>query len=107
MTGVLHQYSLKGQTALVTGAGGHLGSVMCRALAEAGAHVLANSRNRANVAKLVEDCRIGGLSVEPAIFDVTEGDSIRTFFGTRENMPLSVIVNNAYSGTLGNISYSE
>lgn len=38
-------FDLSGQVVLITGAGGHLGSAMARALAEAGASVIATSRD--------------------------------------------------------------
>ena len=44
---VLDLLSLRGKTALITGATGHLGSAMAAALAEAGANVIASSRKLA------------------------------------------------------------
>ncbi len=40
-------FDLRGKTALISGAGGWLGSAMSRALAEAGAHVITTSRDAA------------------------------------------------------------
>ncbi|HWL09896.1 MAG TPA: SDR family oxidoreductase [Planctomicrobium sp.] len=43
---VWDQFSLRGKTALITGATGHLGSAMAQGLAEAGARVIATSREQ-------------------------------------------------------------
>ncbi len=40
---MLARYRLEGRTAFITGAGGHLGTSMTLALAEAGAHVIVNT----------------------------------------------------------------
>ncbi len=45
---VLEQLSLRGKVALISGATGHLGSAMARALAEAGASVIVSSRRLAD-----------------------------------------------------------
>ena len=45
---VLEQFSLRGRVALISGATGHLGSAMARALAEAGASVIVSSRRLAD-----------------------------------------------------------
>lgn len=46
--------SLRGKTALITGATGHLGSAMAAALAEAGARVIVSSRDRERAEEVVE-----------------------------------------------------
>lgn len=107
MSSILQQYSLVGHTALVTGAGGHLGGYMCRALAEAGAHVLANSRTAGKIGELVTCWQREGLSIEAAVFDVTDESATRSFLEACQEEPLSVIVNNAYTGPSGNIQSTD
>lgn len=51
---VLQLFDLTGKVALISGASGHLGSALSRALAEAGATVIATSRDRGRAAKVAE-----------------------------------------------------
>jgi len=62
-------FSLQGKTALITGATGYLGSAMAHVLAEAGAHILINSRSQERSAALVNSLTAQGYSAEPATFD--------------------------------------
>ena len=99
-------FSLKGKTALVTGATGYLGQSMVQALAEAGAHVIINGRNTERVLMLTETLSGKMLSVERAIFDITKPSEIDDFVKNL-NRPLDILINNAYSGSAGNISCSK
>lgn len=99
-------FSLKGKTALVTGATGYLGQSMVHALAEAGAHVIINGRNTERVQKLTETLSSKKLSVERAIFDITQPIEIDRFVNNF-NRPVDILVNNAYTGGAGNITCSE
>ena len=100
-------FSLKGKTALVTGASGHLGFAMSRLLAEAGAHVLVNSRSVERGEILAKQLLDLGCSAEPAIFDVKDQVAINRFFAGRPSAPLDVLVNNAYGGGGGTLALAS
>jgi NAD(P)-dependent dehydrogenase (short-subunit alcohol dehydrogenase family) len=85
-------FRLDGKTAFVSGARGHLGAAMARALAEAGAHVLLNGRDVAALENLTRQFKAEGLSAEAAAFDAHDVPSIRSFFGGLKR--LDVLVNN-------------
>ena len=85
-------FRLDGKTAFVSGARGHLGSAMARALAEAGAHVIINGRDREALTGFAADLASEGLAVEPAAFDAHDVAAIRDFFGRLDR--LDVLVNN-------------
>lgn len=85
-------FRLDGKTAFVSGARGHLGSAMARALAAAGAHVIVNGRDAEVLAHFAKDLADEGLSVEPAAFDAHDVAAIRGFFARLER--LDVLVNN-------------
>lgn len=99
----LEIFSLKGKTALITGATGHLGSSMAFILAEAGATILVNSRSRERSDELVSRLRKCGLVAESAVFDVTSPDQVSMYISTLQERPLHVLINNAYVGGAGNI----
>jgi NAD(P)-dependent dehydrogenase (short-subunit alcohol dehydrogenase family) len=103
----LKAFSLRGKTALVTGATGHLGSVMAMALAQAGAKVLVNSRSLARSQALTLALTNAGCSAEPAVFDVTDKSAVDDFFSARERQALHILINNAYLGGAGSIELSD
>ncbi len=103
----LEAFSLRGKTALVTGATGHLGSAMARVLAEAGAHVLVNSRSLARSQEMTQTLINAGCSAEPAVFDVTNKSAVVDFFSARERQALHILINNAYLGGAGSIETAE
>lgn len=100
-------FSLRGKTALVTGATGHLGAVMARALSEAGAHVLVNSRSSERSDRLTQKLIASGGSAESAVFDVTDQSAIAQFFAARQHQPMHILINNAYLGGAGSIELSD
>lgn len=87
-------FDLEGRTALVTGAAGLLGQQHCRALAEAGALVIATDQDRAACAALAEDI---GKSVIAIAADVTDPDSVRQLAEAVYSLSgrIDVLVNNA------------
>lgn len=67
---ILDRFSLTGRVALVTGASRGLGWAMARALAEAGALVVLNSRDADALNARAREMQAVGLRAEPAAFDV-------------------------------------
>lgn len=96
-------FSLKGKTALITGATGHLGVSMAFILAEAGANVLINSRSYERSEELVARLRANGLQAESAVFDVTSQEAVDRFVTSMQGRPLHILINNAYVGGAGSI----
>jgi NAD(P)-dependent dehydrogenase (short-subunit alcohol dehydrogenase family) len=90
-------FRLNGRVAFVSGAYGHLGSIMVRALGGAGAHVILNARDDDRLRTFADTLSDEGLSVERAAFDVANVDAVRTFFAQQPR--IDVLVNNAISMT--------
>lgn len=103
MTSRLPEFNLRGQTALVTGATGHLGKEMCRSLGHAGAHVLVNSKTFNSAQTFCIQLEAEGINCTPAVFSVNNAEQVQFFFDSRKEQPLNIIVNNAYTGTSGSV----
>ena len=88
---------MKGAVAFVSGAAGHLGREMARALCEAGAHVVLNGRDDDRLKDFEGALRGAGFSAERACFDMMDFERVRAFFAGRDR--LDVLVNNAISMT--------
>ncbi len=89
----LDLFRLEGRTAFVSGAAGHLGQAMSRALGDAGAHVILNGRDSTRL----KDFAAQLPSAEIAPFDITDTVAVRAYFaGCRR---LDVLVNNAVTMT--------
>jgi len=70
-------FALGGQVALVTGASRGLGRAMAQGLAEAGAHVVLNGRDRVTLDSTANELAQRGLSVATAAFDATDESATR------------------------------
>jgi NAD(P)-dependent dehydrogenase (short-subunit alcohol dehydrogenase family) len=90
-------FDLQGRIAFVSGAAGHLGRAMTRALCDAGAHVIINGRDDAKLKDFEGELRAEGHSVECAAFDVADFEKVRRFFAARPR--LDILVNNAIAMT--------
>jgi NAD(P)-dependent dehydrogenase (short-subunit alcohol dehydrogenase family) len=102
-----HIFSVQGKTALITGAAGYLGKAMAFILAEAGAHILVNARSQEQGDELVKKLIKPGYSAETAIFDITDQKAIESYFVNRQDKPLNILINNAYTGGAGSIEISN
>lgn len=99
-------FDLSGRVAFVSGAAGHLGTAMAEALADAGAKVLLNGRNRDKLEAQAEALRGRGLAAAAEAFDITDETETRARFAAiaaREGR-LDVLVNNAYAGRAATIA---
>jgi 3-oxoacyl-[acyl-carrier protein] reductase len=89
---------LRGRTALVTGGSRGIGAEISRALAEAGAAVAINYRERTDEAEqLAERLRKAGAAVITVQADVSQTDAVAKMFDvvTSEFKTIDILVNNA------------
>ena len=99
-------FDLTGKVVLITGAGGYLGSAMCRALVEAGATVVASSRRAERARQVAEELEeIGGqhFGVE---LDHMDSGSIDQGFDEAVSLAghVDILVNNGNEGVGGDLT---
>jgi 3-oxoacyl-[acyl-carrier protein] reductase len=95
---MMSQTFLRGRTALVTGGSRGIGAAICRALADVGAAVAINYRERADdAASLADELRAKGVRAAAFQADVSEADAVAKLVETvkSELGPIDVLVNNA------------
>ncbi|HEX8012522.1 MAG TPA: glucose 1-dehydrogenase [Casimicrobiaceae bacterium] len=89
-------FALTGRRALVTGAGSGLGFAIAQGLANAGARVVINGRNRDRLESAAEALARDGHAVEIAAFDVTQSHAVAAALSALEReAPIDILVNNA------------
>jgi gluconate 5-dehydrogenase len=90
-------FDLSGRTAVVTGGGSGLGFAIARGLAQAGARVVINGRNRAKLDAAAAQLVADGHAVSVAAFDVTDEAAVNAGMGDIERAagPVDILVNNA------------
>jgi len=91
-------FDLTGRVALLTGAGGHLGRELARALAGAGATVWLTGREPERLEAVAAELQ--GLDARPLPLDVTSAAAVADALATVEEASgrLDVLVNNAHIG---------
>jgi len=97
------RFSLDTKRIMITGANGYLGRAMAMGLAEMGASVILNGRNRQPLELFAAELCEMGFNAEPAVFDVNDGQAIGAWFDQFAHQPLHGLVNNAYTGGSGSV----
>ncbi|MEM7801044.1 MAG: SDR family oxidoreductase [Chloroflexota bacterium] len=90
------RFSLEDKVALITGSGRGLGLEIAKGLAQAGAHVMLNGRNKARLQPVVDQLIGEGLSVSGLPFDIANESQVETAFQTiaERFARLDILVNN-------------
>ena len=90
-------FNLSGKRALVTGATHGLGMAMAKGLAGAGAELIINSYNPAEIELALQEYRDHGFTAHGYIFDVTREQEVIKNIDTieKEIGPIDILVNNA------------
>ena len=91
-------HTLKGRTALITGASKGLGKAMALALAQAGASIALVSRDGTRLNDVAQQIRDGGGSAEVFVADVSDEAQVaalRDVFSAKVGSALHILINNA------------
>ncbi len=90
-------FSIKGKVALVTGSTGALGNAFARGLAQHGATVILNGRNKVKLNEKVQELLDMGFNAYGYAFDVTCKEELNSAISQIENEvgPVDILVNNA------------
>ena len=90
-------FRLDGRLALVTGSSTGIGLALARGLAQAGAPVVLNGRDRARLAAAATALRAEGHTVHESAFDATDPAAVEAAVASIEAQqgPIEILVNNA------------
>ena len=90
-------FDLSGKTALITGSSQGIGFALAKGLAEAGAAVVINGRDRAKVDAAAEKLEAAGATVHRLAFDACDHDAVKAAVDDFEaNVgPIDILFNNA------------
>ena len=90
-------FDLSGRRALVTGSSQGIGFAIAAGLAEHGAAIVLNGRDKAKLDAAADQLRMAGHAVSVAPFDVTDATAVQEGVANieREIGPIDILVNNA------------
>lgn len=97
MASSVELFSLTGRIALITGSSQGIGFALARGLAEHGATVIINGRDRTKVDAAITLLEDEGHAVFASVFDVTDAEDVRAAVDAIEEEigPLDILINNA------------
>jgi NAD(P)-dependent dehydrogenase (short-subunit alcohol dehydrogenase family) len=104
---MLKEYSLKGKTAIVTGAGRGIGKAIALTLAEAGADVTVVARTAEQIEKTAEEIRRLGRKALAVPADITKRAQVENVVSqtVKQFGKLDILVNNAGIGILKPVAF--
>jgi gluconate 5-dehydrogenase len=90
-------FDLTGKTALITGSSQGIGFALAKGLADAGATVVINGRDKAKVADAAQKLEAAGATVHRLAFDACDHDAVKAAVdGFEANVgPIDILFNNA------------
>ncbi|WP_117192040.1 SDR family oxidoreductase [Rhizobium terrae] len=90
-------FDLSGQRALVTGSSQGIGFALAKGLAEHGAELVLNGRDKAKLAEAARQLKDVGTPVSVSDFDVTDAEAVKRGVDVieREAGPIDILINNA------------
>jgi NAD(P)-dependent dehydrogenase (short-subunit alcohol dehydrogenase family) len=102
-------FDLTGRTALITGAGGHLGAPMAAGLADCGARLVLWGRSSDPLERLAEQIRALGGDVMVQQADLSDNEKLdKALCEFKEQFDeVDIIINNAYSGGGGSSEHAS
>ena len=94
---MINQFSLKGRTALVTGASYGIGFAIASVYANAGAKIIFNDLSEELLQRGLEAYKSEGIEAHGYVCDVTDEAGVMAFLeqAEREIAPIDILVNNA------------
>ena len=94
---ILDQFSLRGKTALVTGASYGIGMAIAKAFSQAGATIVFNDMKQELVDKGLKAYEEAGVKAHGYVCDVTDEDAVKELVEKigKEVAPIDILVNNA------------
>ncbi len=90
-------FDLNGKTALITGSSQGIGFALAKGLAESGAAIVLNGRDKSKLSKAAEELKAMGATVHELAFDATDHIAVQTAVDQFEAHvgPIDILVNNA------------